>query len=203
MRKLLVLAAVLAASTAGLAAAMPASASPADVTPSAIAAITDSGVATVQLCDSESTRLCMAGHDGVNGPITGKPHATGVAETVNVFSPSNCGGTVTDGPNNGCPFTASSGLNVRFHGDLIIEIQNADPANAMFYRAVNDADLIESPTGDGELWVVDHNSRLVNVKASDDTGAAQDACTNGNGNQVLLTPDSIASFQPCTWVFFQ
>src|SRR5690242_4293597 len=99
MRKLIALAAVLAASVVSLA-AVPAGASPKIASAVHTSAITpDTGFTGVQLCDTTDVPLCMAGHNGDGAQILAKPFANGVAETVNVLVASNCGGTVQYKPN--------------------------------------------------------------------------------------------------------
>jgi hypothetical protein len=206
MRKLLVLAAVLAAGAAGFAAAVPASAS-ASVTPTVHAsAVTPAAAGAVELCDHESTVLCMAGHDGAGGLITAKPFATGVAEAVKITPDTNecTNGRVTAN----CPFTVGSGLNTKYFNDFIVQIQNAN--NMLFYRS-DGAHVLEQATGDGQLWVEGNGHPLgnqppstmpfVNINDSNAIGSAVGACTNGNGADLLELSLSIApSAADCSWL---
>lgn len=176
MRKSLALAAVLAASALSLA-AVPASASPRNASAVHASAISpDTAFTGVQLCETGSG-LCMSGHDGDPGTITGEQFATGVAETVNIIGANECGGTVEYEPNAKpqpvfCPF-ADHALDNKYKGDDLVVIQNA--ANLLTYRSSSDGvTVVESSGGDGEVWVQDGFFRassgpaagLINVKVS-------------------------------------
>ena len=193
MRKAFAVAAILAASAAGLAAAIPAGAS-ASVTPAVqVSAVTpDNNHVDIRLCSEGTNNLCMNGDDGNfntdtngGGIIKGFPnsgiHLDG-HQDVNVVQTSNCGGGVVTAT---CPFSNHT-LDGQLRGDQIVSIQNS--TNLMFYR-VDEAsqDIVESPTGDGQVWVQDGDltganpgATLTNVEATDDFDGIQVViCTNG------------------------
>lgn len=208
MRKLLMLAAVLAASAAGLAAAVPASASPSNAPAVHVSAVSPDVPADQQLCDAESSPLCMAGHDGLNGQITAQPHATGVAETIHIIPDTGMCNNGRVSAVTPCPFADGSGLNSKYNNDFIVQIQNAD--NKMFYRA-NGAHVVESNNGDGQLWVQGTNHPLageasntqpfININETNNSGILTGACANGNGSALLMQAVSIAaSPAECSWI---
>ncbi|HEY2549169.1 MAG TPA: hypothetical protein VGI64_01180, partial [Streptosporangiaceae bacterium] len=208
MRKLLAFAAVLAAGTAALAGALPASAS-ASVAPAAhVSAITpDTSHTNVQLCDLNTPVLCMSGFDGAGKPVKGFASSPGAKQDVDTTQTAQCNGVVQ--PFSACPFTNPL-LDEELANSQIIIIDNHQ--NGLFYRYDGSgADkVIESLDGTGELWVqvgtLTGGAALVNVQASDDanTGVPQVLCTNGGGNPLVIksapdltTEGTIPSF--CAW----
>jgi hypothetical protein len=213
MRKSLALAAVLTATALSLAAA-PASASPGNAPPVHPSAITpDTAFTDVQICET-GDGLCMAGHDGNGGGITGEPFATGVAETVNIIGANDCGGTVVYEPNAKpqpvfCPF-ADHAQDNQYKGDDLVVIQNAD--NLMTYRSFDASGIFESPGSDGEVWVQDGNlagsgpaADLINVKvsATEASQGAEDpseaACGGGGAGRDLFLANPGNSGGLCAW----
>jgi hypothetical protein len=219
MRKLLALAAVLTASALNLA-AVPASASPrtaSAVHPSAITP--DTGFTNVQLCITDpADTLCMSGHDGTGGTITGSGSPDAQQGDVDVVVASDeCDdtGTVEYKPNANppvfCPFTSHLIDNMH-KGQSIVQIENV--ANSMVYRTSDDSSVIESPTGDGQLWVQDGDlggsnpqAVLINVKASNDDvgGFGEMVCAEetASGQPAPLTLEAITLTDPpgdtCEW----
>lgn len=204
MRKVLVLAAVLLASTGGLAAAAPASASAASAARMKAASVTPD-VTNTQLC-AFNPELCMNGDDGNfnagdGGLVKGFPLSAGDHQNLAIAPASNCGGTVT--PN--CPFTLGLGLNNLYGTDPIVIITN--PANHDVYRA-EDGDVVESPSGDGQLWVEDgslanSDAVLINVAATDTAGSEEIACVQGSGQPLVMNAERnnpSLIIQKCIWI---
>jgi hypothetical protein len=167
-----------------------------------VTASPDTGFSDDTLCDFEfenpgGTALCMSGHDGLNGQITGEAHGDLQQLSIDEEVASNCGGTVQDGAKNQgppCPFASGPGLNnlnKEFDGDSIVMLIN--DANQMKYAASGATPtswgIIEEKAGSGELWVQvgdvlipTDGASFINVAASDAGGGLPAAiCADGNG----------------------
>ncbi len=154
----------------------------------------------VQLCDNESSPLCMNGFDGDGGAVKSFARTPGDAQNVSVLAASNCGGSVTAS----CPFTVGSGFNTEFEGDTIVTI-NLD-ANTMFnfLASSTDGSMEEASGGSGQLWVLvgsltigGSGAHIVNVAVTDEESEEMYACDNGtSGDQMLVLHSTLST---CTW----
>jgi hypothetical protein len=169
-----------------------------------VTAVPDTGFTGDTLCDFEyenanGISLCMSGHDGLNGKITGEAHGDLQQLGIDEVVASNCGGKVQDGAQGQgapCPFASGPGLNQlnkEFDGDSIVLLIN--DANQMMYATSSAtptyAGIIEQNAGSGELWVqvgdllipsTTGGAAFINVAASDANGGEPAAiCADGNG----------------------
>lgn len=169
-----------------------------------VTAVPDTGFTSNTLCDFEfenpgGTPLCMSGHDGLNGTITGAAHGDLQQLSIDEVAASNCGGTVQDGAKGQgppCPFASGPGLNnlnKEFDGDSIVLLIN--DANKMKYATSSVtptyAGIVEQNSGSSELWVQvgdvlipTNGASFINVAASDsEAGGDLPAaiCADGNG----------------------
>jgi hypothetical protein len=176
-------------------------------------AITPDDLAAVRVCSLGGNDLCMNGYDGTGGVVKGfadngtSPDPT---QDTNVDQDSNCGGVVTTTPAP-CPFTDpvldGTGPN-GYGGDKIVSIFNS--TNGMAYHWDGGVGVIESQTGDGQVWVQDGTltgndagAVLVNVADTNAQGGFPTVvCTNNPGNALVL--DTLMSNEPppanCDWV---
>lgn len=177
-------------------------------------AITPDDLAAVRVCSLGGNDLCMNGFDGTGGEVKGfadngtSPDPT---QDANVDQDSNCGGVVTMIPAP-CPFTnpVLDGTGPDgYGGDKIVSIFNS--TNGMVYHWDGGVNVIESPTGDGQVWVQDgtltgNNAGAVLVNVADTNmqigGIPTVVCTNNPGQDLVL--DTLMSNGPppakCDWV---
>jgi hypothetical protein len=171
----------------------------------------DNNLTAIRVCSQGGNNLCMNGFNGPGGVIKGFAD-NGITpdpkQDVNVDQVSNCGGVVTANATDGfCPFSNHT-LDTQLKGKQVVSIFNS--ANGMVYRWDGGGGVVESTTGDGQVWVKDGDltgaspgALLVNVEATNDNdGIETFVCTNGPGAPLQATdefgdPNNIPS--RCFW----
>jgi hypothetical protein len=174
MRKIIVVATVLAACVASPGIA---------VTPAAATGFGDVEVCTVVNFVVE----CMNGYDGDFGHVTTYPYTPGAAQDLSVdpVSYTGCGSTVTDT----CPFT-STALDERYETDSLVSFFN--DTNGMVYRDLDGTVVETTGGGTGQVWV-QHLSleagtaSFVNIAATDPSATPVFACSLGTGDDLALS----------------
>lgn len=172
-------------------------------------AMASSPLGTGPVCDREVPyEICLSA-DGIKGDnVLGQYFSTGNKEKTTVAAALVCDGTdVVDGGNSGnCPFQEGSGMNAKYHADLIVQMYNTSENDLWYIGDVSGNSISQEPKGTGYMWVLAPISAgsniyyLVNVGASGSISEPVFACANpGGGGWEILLRTQFAGGGQCEW----
>jgi hypothetical protein len=169
----------------------------------ALPASASSPLGTTNICDQQSTPLCLSANGTIGNWVYGKTYANDHEQATTVAAANVCGGTdVVDGNHTNCPFVVGSGYNNQFRNDVIVQIYNAQEGPVWYTSGISTGMRQAGGADSGYLWVLspaaDGNYVLVNVLDTNANPFQAQACAQ-SANQPITVQDTWSGGGACTW----